>query len=432
MDTAKSAIKSYVLDLRKTLEAEIEVGLRRYGISAGKWRDLGELKHLDDRGIANRIRMEEAIRHEMRRAGDKSGEAARAEAVRWFIREVAFTHLNRLVALKVLEVRGLFPEIIQPRAEYGNRSRAHRDYREVHPAAAAAPDDALETAIKSVCRRVYPEFRILFDVGAPAEGREPPANSLLWPSYPVLKACIAKINALDAEAGRPGPPAHRPATPEEAVWAEGEIIGWIYQFYNAEEKKTIRDRGKPKHPAEVAIINQFFTPRWIVKFLVDNTLGRLWLEMHPDSPRVRAKCDYLVPEPLPSDSDQSTVASEQLSVRNPQSATPLRSAPGAIVHNPQSPINNPAASPRRPAKRPQDLRLIDPACGTMHFGHYAFEVFQAIYTDAREQGWVTGDDALSDDDVPAAILRHNLYGVDIDLRAVQLAALSLFIKAKTT
>jgi hypothetical protein len=66
---------------------------------------VGELKHLDDRGVANRIRMEEAIRHQMRRAGDKSDEAARAEAVRWFIREVAFTHLNRLVALKVLEVR---------------------------------------------------------------------------------------------------------------------------------------------------------------------------------------------------------------------------------------------------------------------------------------------------------------------------------------
>ena len=89
-----------------------------------------------------------------------------------------------------------------------------------------------------------------------------------------------------------------PSTPPSSLWLEDEIIGWIYQFYNAEQKEAIRARGAPKRPAEVAVINQFFTPRWIVKFLVDNTLGRLWLEMHPDSPRVRAKCDYLVPEPL--------------------------------------------------------------------------------------------------------------------------------------
>jgi len=410
MDSAKSAIKSFVLDLRKTLEVEIETGLRRYGLAAGKWRDVSELKHLDDRGIADRIRMEEAIRHEMRRAGEATDERARAEAVRWFVREVAFTHLNRLVALKVLEVRGLIPEIIQTRPEYGSRSRAHRDYREAHPTEAAAPDDALEAAIKSICRLVYPEFRIMFDVGDPAEGREAPANSLLWPSYPTLKACLAKINALDADAERPGPPTGRPAIPEESVWAEDEIIGWIYQFYNAKEKAAIHHRGKPKHPAEVAVINQYFTPRWIVKFLVDNTLGRLWLEMHPDSPRVRAKCDYLVPEPRPS---------------------PPTPFPEAEWGEADSPINNPAAPPRRPAKRPQDIRLIDPACGTMHFGHYAFEVFQSVYADAREQGWVTGDEALTDEEAPAAILRHNLYGVDIDLRAVQLAALSLFIKAKS-
>ena len=410
MDSTKSAIKSFVLDLRKTLEAEIELRLRRYGIAAGKWRDVGELKHLNDREIAERIRLEEALHHELHHIGGETNDVTRAEAVHWFVREVAFTHLNRLAALKVLEVRRLIEEIIQPRSEYGQRSYLHRQYRDAHPAEANGPDDALEAAIKTVCRRIYPEFRILFDVGDPSEGHEPPANSLIWPSYPVLTACLAKLNALDAAAGRSGPPAFERATPEHSVWAEDEIIGWIYQFYNAEEKVAIRDRGKPQHPAEVAVINQYFTPRWIVKFLVDNTLGRLWLEMHPDSPRVRAKCDYLVPEPFPFSSTGD--------------------GPGVRVDS-SSPINNPAAPARRATKRPQDLRLIDPACGTMHFGHYAFEVFQAIYADAREQGWVTGADALSDEDVPAAILRHNLYGVDIDLRAVQLAALSLFIKAKT-
>ena len=180
------------------------------------------------------------------------------------------------------------------------------------PSKAAAPDDALPAAIRHVCRIVYPEFRLLFDVGDPGTGRKPPADDIVWPAYPILRECIALINGLDEAANgksqiangkRSDAPDLQPSTlnlqpPPSSLWLEDEIIGWIYQFYNAEQKEAIRARGAPKRPAEVAVINQFFTPRWIVKFLVDNTLGRLWLEMHPDSPRVRAKCDYLVPEPL--------------------------------------------------------------------------------------------------------------------------------------
>ncbi len=92
-----------------------------------------------------------------------------------------------------------------------------------------------------------------------------------------MRSCVAAVNGLDERAGNTGP----------SLWLEDEIIGWLYQFYNAEQKEAIRKRGKPRRPAEVAVINQFFTPRWVVKFLVDNTLGRLWLEMHPDSERVR-------------------------------------------------------------------------------------------------------------------------------------------------
>ena len=135
----------------------------------------------------------------------------------------------------------------------------------------------------------------------------------------------------DQRPGRTRTPAHDwAATPSGS---EDEIIGWIYQFYNAEEKVAIRKRGKPQPPHEVAVINQFFTPRWIVKFLVDNTLGRLWLEMHPDSARVRAKCDYLVPEPLPSGRDAGTETGRT-----------------GFALDPDSPINNPRPPPRREAK----------------------------------------------------------------------------------
>jgi hypothetical protein len=406
---AKRAIKSLVLQLRHKLEDDITIQLKRYGFAGERWVPLSRLPHIeeDNQATIERFRLEAALEQHLRRIGaDPSSASAkqRAEAVDWFVREVAFTHLNRLVALKCLEVRELIPEIITTRDAYGGRSRAHRDYRNMHPNEARQPDEALPAAIRDVCRQIYTEFKFLFDVGDPAADQEPPTNTILWPSMPVLNESIALINGLDEEAENQG----------RTLWAEDEIIGWIDQFYNAEEKEAIRDRGRPRHPAEVAVINQFFTPRWIVKFLVDNTLGRLWLEMHPDSEQVRAKCDYLVPEPLGTEEtggkqDKGTGGDEDLEL------------------DPESPINNPRAEPRREAKKPQELRLIDPACGTMHFGHYAFEVFQEIYEDAIERGWAEPPE----ESIAASILRHNLYGVDIDLRAVQLAGLSLFIKAKS-
>lgn len=415
---AKSAIKSLVLGLRHKLEDDIAIRLKRYGFSGERWLPLERLPHIeqDNQAAIERFRLDAALEQHLRRIGADPEDPApkqRSEAVNWFVREVAFTHLNRLVALKVLEMRGLIEEIITTRDTFGGRSHAHRDYRNAHPEEARQPDGALPDAIRHICRQVYAEFRFIFDVGDPATDREPPPNTILWPSYPVLRESIALINGLDEVAENTG----------QTLWAEDEILGWLYQFYNAEHKEAVRDRGRPRRPAEVAVINQFFTPRWIVKFLVDNTLGRLWLEMHPDSERVRAKCDYLVPEPLSADNVQSEVGNPKFQL------------------DPDSPINNPHAPSRRETKPVTEIRLIDPACGTMHFGHYAFEVFQEMYLDTLNHDWpifLSSSDKgewpgvrAGDGSIPTAILRHNIYGVDIDLRAVQLAGLSLFIKAKS-
>ncbi len=376
----KAAIKSLVLDLRHSLEAELEIVLKRYGIFTDRVWSLQEppdrLSDPAERQAWERIVV--IVRKHI-----KEGRTIQ-QASQDYIRESAFTYLNRLVGLKCLEVRGIIDEVITTREIYGGRSKQHRDYRDEHPREARNPDDALPACIAEACRRVNDELiGYLFD---PNDD-----HSLVWPRYSVLKGCIEKINALD-----------------ETVWKEDEIIGWIYQFYNAEEKVAIRKRGKPQTPHDVAVINQFFTPRWVVKFLVDNTLGRLWLEMHPDSPRVRQKCDYLVPEPLAVEEEVETGERK-------------------FQLDPDSPVNNHQAAPRRETKPVTELKLLDPACGTMHFGHYAMEVFEAIYRDARDWGDVT----IDDERIPSAILENNLFGVDIDRRAVQLAALSLFMKART-
>lgn len=382
----KPIIKGFVLGLRRLLEDDMTSVLRQYGLFADRdWLPGWEIPQGNREA---RRRMEAAMQPELERieAIEANPAKARQAAARWYIRETAFTYLNRLVGLKCLEVRGLFPEVIQTRIEYGGRSLYHRDYLDAHPELLGRADDGLPEVLRAACGDVTRQVRTLFDPDAD--------SSVVWPRYPALRQAIESINALPLD-----------------YWREDEIIGWIYQFYNAEEKEAIRKRGKPTLPIEVAVINQFFTPRWIVKFLVDNTLGRLWLEMHPDSPRVRAKCSYLVPEPSPS-------------VEQPNEDGQ------SFTLDPESPINNPQAQPRRPAKHPQDLKLIDPACGTMHFGYYAFEVFTAIYQDAREQADGDRLDALDDRAIPLVILSHNLHGVDIDLRAIQLAALSLYMKAR--
>jgi hypothetical protein len=374
----KSAIKTLVLDLRHTLEDELSRALRRYGLFIDRKWSLDappdRLTDSADKEIWQRI---------VTVVGQRMQEGRTLqEASQDYVRESAFTFLNRLVGLKSLEVRDIIDEVITTREMYGGRSKVHRDYREEHPRQARAADDALPACLEDVWRYVNEEMiGYLFD---PNDD-----HSLVWPRYAVLKDCIAKINELD-----------------ESAWREDEIIGWIYQFYNAEEKKAIRKRTSPKSPHEVAVRNQFFTHRWMVKFLVDNTLGRLWLEMHPDSFRVREKCDYLVPELLEVE-DGGGEKKYKL--------------------DPNSPVNNREAMSRRDEKPLSQIKLLDPACGTMHFGHYAMEVFEAMYRDARDWEHLRIDDK----EIPRSILRNNIYGIDIDRRAVQLAALSLFMKART-
>jgi hypothetical protein len=174
---AKSAIKALVLELRHTMEDDIAIQLKRYGYAGARWIEADKLPHLwtDDAAMAERQRIDAALAQELRRIEvDDPGQATaaqREEAVGWFVREIAYTHLNRLAALKALEVRGLIPEVITTRDSYGGRSRAHYDLRNAHPELCRGPDEGLAEAIRQSSRHVYREFRLLFDVGDPAEGR---------------------------------------------------------------------------------------------------------------------------------------------------------------------------------------------------------------------------------------------------------------------
>jgi type II restriction/modification system DNA methylase subunit YeeA len=165
----------------------------------------------------------------------------------------------------------------------------------------------------------------------------------------------------------------------EADWREVEIIGWIYQYYIAPKKeKVFRDLKKNVKISKenIPAATQLFTPHWIVRYLVENSLGRLWMLNRPGS-RLYERMDYYI-RPEETETDFLRVGS------------------------------------------PEDIRVCDPACGSGHMLVYAFDLLYAIY---EEEGY---DHA----EIPEMILTHNLYGIEIDERAGELAAFALAMKAR--
>jgi hypothetical protein len=169
---------------------------------------------------------------------------------------------------------------------------------------------------------------------------------------------------------------------DEDDWKEVEILGWLYQFYISERKDEVI--GKVVASEDIPAATQLFTPNWIVKYLVQNTLGRIWLATYPQS-GIRQQMEFYI-EPA----EQTPEVQVQLKAITPTSLNP------------------------------EDLTLLDPACGSAHILVEAYDLFKAIY---QERGYRAKD-------IPGLILSKNLYGLEIDDRAAQLAAFALLMKAR--
>ena len=202
-----------------------------------------------------------------------------------------------------------------------------------------------------------------------------------------------------------------------ALWGEDETIGWIYQYWNSqEERKAMRDASAaPRNSRELAVRNQFFTPRYVVQFLSENTLGRTWYEMTQGQTALKENCTYLVAAPAKCflQANEAAPEAEEQSADLPQAEQ----------------LKLPVYIPYRPLKDPREIRLLDPACGSMHFGLYAFDLFETIYSEA----WDLNVATLREDfptkealllEMPRLIIEHNIHGVDIDPRATQIAGLA--------
>jgi hypothetical protein len=325
--------------------------------------------HLSPRQVFQRDKIAAAIEH--KRAADLSA----ADAVADYLRDAAFTALNRFVALKMLEARELVQECITK----GEQSAGYAEFCGLAPGVALLPESAgYRLYIESLFDELSTEVKVLFD------RRDP--SSVLWPKRASFEGLLEILNASELA----------------GVWGEDETIGWVYQFFNGQnERRKMREESQaPRNSRELAVRNQFFTPRYVVQFLTDNTLGRIWYEMRGTRTVLAEKCGYMVRKP-----------GEKF-------------AP-------------------RAKKDPRDLRVLDPACGSGHFLLYTFDlllpIYEEAYADAENPRSEATSKTLAEDypnldalrqAVPGLILAHNLHGVDIDPRCAQIAQLALWMRAQ--
>jgi len=341
-----------------------------FGISnSGNFESLSNLPNIREGTDSFEIRkkLEKYVTHK------KESGVAPEEAVVDFVKEYAFTYLNRFVAFKMMEERKILRQTVSREFESNSFKFYLADHTEDERRwKQGNMYEAYKNFIHWQCRELCKdnEIKVLFD----------PDNivSHIFPQERTLKHIFKLINQEKLA----------------LIWKEDEVIGWVYQYFIEDDKDKVFDkiyRQKQKMDLrDIAPATQIFTPRWIVQYLVENTLGRLWIRMHPDT-RLIEKMKYYVP----NENDKELI-------------------------------------PLKPAK---EITLLDPACGTMHFGMVAFDLFYEMYLEEIENTgkdrWLESPSCEKEALIPASIIKNNLYGIDIDLRSIQLSALSLYLKAKS-
>lgn len=287
---------------------------------------------------------------------------------------MAYTWFNRLVAIRYMELHGYLdhgyrvlshpegkptPEILE-HAEHVDFPGLKKDRVIDLKLAGNKEGELYRLLLTSQCNALHSAMPFLFE-------RIDDETELLLPDNLLNSDSLIRklVNEID-----------------EADWQEVEIIGWLYQFYISERKDEVI--GKVVASEDIPAATQLFTPNWIVKYLVQNTIGRQWLATYPDSP-LRQQMEYYI-EPA----EQMPEVQQQLKAITPTSLNP------------------------------EELTLLDPACGSGHILVEAYDLFKAIY---QERGYRAKD-------IPALILQNNLFGLEIDDRAAQLAAFVLMMKAR--
>ena len=407
--TTRNRLQRFVSDARSLLSDEFTRQLQAtYGMNpeTGEVADISTLSGLTPSQQETAHLLRDTLQHYLASTEKGKEKDRTAAAIERIVREQAFTVLNRLAALRMSEARGFLIESLAK----GYDSKGFQLFHRLAGASLGETGDAYQHYLYSLFDEFSLDLTVLFDRFS-VQGR-------LFPTTPTLLKLLALINEEEIA----------------LLWAEDETIGWIYQYFNSiEERKKMRSESQaPRNSRELAVRNQFFTPRYVVEFLTDNTLGRIWYEMTHGKTELTESCKYLVRRPnefFLAQGDATPEQEENLELSQEE----LLQQTVYIEH--------------RAIKDPRDIRMLDPACGSMHFGLYAFDLFEAIYSEAWDIEIAHGIDALQREhdktpitseyadkatfliEVPRLIIENNIHGVDIDPRAAQIAGLSLWLRA---
>jgi len=397
----KTAIKKFAVDARRSLIESIKLkaaslGISEKGIAPKLAISTPEIEYYKDElnGITGKdIEKRQKLVAELNQRAQKNDLAT---AFHDLVEEVAYTWFNRIIAIRFMEVNDYLPSRTRVLSSTENRNEpdimVHAldvadDLGGFSPAEQDLINRALDTEQPT---DLDAEYQMLFIKQANALNKNLPylfettndyAELLFTPNYHdgVIQHLITDVSADDFNV---------------AVGGQVEIIGWLYQYYNTEPKDQAFKKKKYLE-SDIPAVTQLFTPDWIVKYMVENSLGRYWIDV------LQAKGDRRSDKEIANDfewhyfmpaaqqTDQVTVQSNGVSLADEQI---------------------------------EQVTLIDAAMGSGHILIYAFEIFMQIY---EREGYSRRDAAKS-------IIQNNLYGLDIDTRAFQLAYFSLMMKARET
>ena len=366
----KNAIQKYAVWARNELIEQIQQRAYQYSINDKGYGDenatviAGRVLSTDEK------RQRTAFVHEIQKHGYQQA-----------VEEVAYTWFNRFVALRYMEVNDYLPTHVRVFSDASGsfnpeilKDVLHLELEGLDKSKvsemlnANLTEELYRYLLLTQCNALNAALPEMFEkLGSYTEMLLP--NNILKPDS-ILGRLVKDIDEDD--------------------WKDAvQIIGWMYQYYNTEPKQAVFDALKKNvkiTKEKIPAATQLFTPDWIVRYMVENSLGRLWLESHPN-PTLKANWKYYLDE-----AEQTPEVAEKLRVIRSQSLV----------------------------KSPEDIRLIDPSMGSGHILVYAFDVLMQIYE----------SEGFNPRDAAKLILEKNIYGLDIDRRAYQLAYFSLMMKAR--
>lgn len=366
----KNAIQKYAIWARNELIEQVKQRAYQYGISAKGYGDENAAVISGRVLSADEKRQRAAFVSEIKRNGFEQA-----------VEEVAYSWFNRFVALRFMEVNDYLPTHVRVFSDASGgfnpeilKDVLHLELEGLDKTKVSEMLNANQTEelyrylLLTQCNALNAALPEMFEkLGTYTEMLLP--NNILKQDS-ILARLVQDIDEND--------------------WKDAvQIIGWMYQYYNTEPKQAVFE-GLKKNvkiiKEKIPAATQLFTPDWIVRYMVENSLGRLWLESHPN-PTLKENWKYYLDE-----AEQTPEVAECLRVLRSQS----------------------------PVKSPEDIRLIDPCMGSGHILVYAFDVLMQIY---ESEGYNPRDAAK-------LILEKNIYGLDIDRRAYQLSYFSLMMKAR--